>query len=437
MSTESGHQEQILSPLRSSSGKFWALFAVLAVGTLGFLAVWANQILNGLIITGLGDWGTGAGVPWGLYIGTFVWWIGIAHGGIAVSAAVRVFKLETFAPIARIAEVLTIIALPMAALNIVFDLGRPDRLIVPFIQWPFTVHHSPLAWDIAVVSLYLVLSVTYLVFSLRTEIAEFRDSLPGALSPLYSLILLGYSPQEEQKAESIRWWLAGAILILVALLSGGVVPWLFSLTGSMPGWFGAGTGPAMLIESLTSAIAMVIIVGAIFRYGFDWDSVLPEEIFEGLSLALMGFSLAVLYFLVHDVLTGIYMGPVNIEALTQAMISMPLFLIAVAVLAIAFLYLFLQGIGVIGFNLGATTAVAIGVTLAILAKKVIFVVEGLMYPSSPPLSNLYPTGSYMPTMPEFALAGGTIIVAGFLFMVFIKVIPMVELEIEEVRHDDT
>lgn len=431
--------QRVLAPLQTTTRRYYVLLAILLFGGFVFFIAWVTQLREGMWVTGLSDWGTPAGVPWGLYIGSFIWWIGIAHGGIFVSAAVRVFKVDRFKPIARIGEVLTLVALPMAAANIVFDLGRPDRVFNTIQQWPLTVHHSPLAWDVTVVSLYFVLSITYLVFSLRDEIYALRSRLPGYAQPIYSVILLGYTPGESEKVEQMTWWLAVAILAIVPLLSGGVVPWLFGLIGFLPGWYGAGTGPAMLTESLTTAVALVIVAAAAFRFAYGWDDMIDDDIFKGLNLALVFLTIATLFFLLHDVLTGIYLAPAHISVVTETLVAMPLFWAAAAVIAIAHVYLLSQALGWIEFTFPGTVLASIGVALAILVKKVLFVVEGLMYPSVPPVANLYETGQYVPSLVELAIMIGSLVVAALLFVIIAKIIPMVELPEhsleEEMGHD--
>ncbi len=422
--------DRVLAPLRNTTWKFGVVVAVLLVYTGVLLFAWFLQLQNGLVATGLGDWGAGGGVPWGLYIGTFVWWVGIAHGGIAVSAAVRVFKVEQFEPIARIAEVLTIIALMMAAANIVFDLGRPDRVFNTIAQLPSTLYHSPLAWDVTVITLYLVLSLTYLILTLRRELYAVGSRLPRYLQPLYRFVLLGYRPAEDEKIERMAWWLAVAILGLVPLLSGGVVPWLFGLIGAQPGWFGAATGPAMLIESLTSAIAIVIIVAATFRYAYDWEFI-DEEVFRGLAKVLGFLSLAVLWFLLQSVLVGSYAAPTHVEQVTQTLLGMPLFWAAFVMINVGMLYIFLGLLRPRFFGVPGVVGASVLITLAIWTKKVMFVVEGLLHPTFPPLTNLYPTGWYVPTLVEFTIAGGTIVLAALLFAIATKLIPMVEIDTTE------
>lgn len=435
MSTIEGSlRKQLIRPLTESGTKFYVAFSAAAVLSIVGIGAWIYQLNSGMHITGLGDWGTMAGAPWGLYIGTFIWWVGIAHGGIAISAAVRLFSLEKYLPIARIAEVLTLIALPMAALNIIYDLGRPSMMYEIFLNYPSAVQSSPLAWDVTAVFLYLTLSATYLWLTVREDVYELRKegALPSYLSPVYSLILIGYRPGEEEKTRQMNWWLAVAILLLVPLLSGGVVPWLYATMGMHPGWWGAAQGPAMLAESLTSAIAVVIVVSATFRYAYDWEEIITKDIFRGLNKVMIGLIVVTLWFVLQDLVTGLGpAAPVDEAAVTEALISgslSPLFWGSVGGLGIGLIYTTAVTLRPQWFSVGGTVAAAAIVSVSILAKKFLFVIEGLVHPSRSPISDLFPDGSYTPTLVEFAVASGTIGMAALGFMIISKIIPIVEVE---------
>ena len=166
----------ILRPLGRPSPRYLALVVVGAAGLLWFAYAWAFQLRHGLVVTGLSDWGTGGGVPWGLYIGSFIWWVGIAHGGIIISASVRLFDLSAFKPVARLAELLTLAALTVAALYIIIHLGRPERIVTSILPaLPTTFRTSPLAWDVIVITAYFVLTATYLGRSRQQALSAVRQ----------------------------------------------------------------------------------------------------------------------------------------------------------------------------------------------------------------------------------------------------------------------
>ncbi len=432
-------RERLTQPLRETGSRFWALFAISGVVTVAVGLAWLYQLSTGMAVTNLRDWGTMGGAPWGLYIGTFIWWVGIAHGGIAISASVRLFDLETYLPIARVAEVLTLIALPMAAANILFDLGRPDVVYWMLVNYPTVIQTSPLAWDMTAIFLYFTLSASYLWLTVRGDVYRLREdgTLPETLSPIYDLILLGYRPgKEEEKTRQMAWWLAMAVLILVPLLSGGVVPWLYATMGMHPGWFGAAQGPAMLAESLTSAMAAVMIVAAVFRYAYGWDDIIGDDVFWGLNKALVVLVLATLWFVLQDIVVGLGPGAPTEEAeIVEAMLwgsVAPVFWTAMVLLGAGFAYLVAARLRPELFSVAASAVAAAAITVAILLKKTLFVVEGLLHPTREPMASMFPTGSYVPSVLEVVIAFGTIGVAVFAFLIVTKIIPIIEVEKLEV-----
>jgi len=195
--------DHILKPMGKPSTRYYLLLVTAGAVALWFFLAWGWQLRYGLVVTGLADWGTSGGVPWGIYIGLFIWWVGISHGGILISAGVRLFKLRVFYPVARLAELLTIGALSIAGLFIIIDLGRPDRVVTSVIRaYATTVHTSPLIWDVTVITLYFVLTATYLLLTIRHDIYHLGRRLPSYFAPLYRLLTHGYKPEEDKKEET-------------------------------------------------------------------------------------------------------------------------------------------------------------------------------------------------------------------------------------------
>jgi molybdopterin-containing oxidoreductase family membrane subunit len=318
----SKHEEIALRPLVYTGKSFYLLAGILlaVVGLFAF-AYW-TQLRTGLVVTGLRDWGVPlSGSPWGAYIGNFVWFVGIAHGGIAVSAVVRILKMERYRSIARMAELLTIVTLLMAGLSIVIDLGRPDRIFNMILYYGERAAVSPLVWDFTVILLYFSLSVSYLYLTMREDLVSLRQRFPGRWRWLYRPLLVGYTPEEKPKVEQVAWWLAVILLVLMALLSGGVIPWLFGLQIAQAGWFGAVQGPYFLTAALASAIAGVIIIAAILRKAFGWKEQIKIEIFKGLGIVLAIFAGIYLWFILHEQLTMRYAGPVAEFRISEALLT--------------------------------------------------------------------------------------------------------------------
>ncbi|WP_276256110.1 NrfD/PsrC family molybdoenzyme membrane anchor subunit [Halomontanus rarus] len=436
MSTKRAIESDILRPLSATSKKYYALVAVTLVAIGLFAVAWGLQLRDGLIVTGLGDWGSGGGVTWGLYIGAFIWWVGIAHGGIILSASVRLLGMDRYQPVARLAELLTLAGLTAAGLYIIIHVGRPDRIVTSILlNYTETVHTSPLVWDVTVITLYFVMTATYLALTLRYDVTRLRDQLPDRFEPVYKLLTVGYSEAEDEVVERMVWWLALGIIILAPLLlHGGVIPWLFSLLPSMPGWSGAIQGPQFLTIALTSAIGGVLILSYAFRRAYDWDHIITDDVFRGLTLWLGLFTLLFLWLQLQQVINGVFAAPIDQTHAAEAKLGHPAYWTSMGLAITTLAFIFAQTIRPSLFSRTRSVLAGVAILSATLIEKIFFVVEGLLSPTFE-LYHAVP-GSYVPSPVEIASLIGTIGVVTLFFLVVSKVIPVVELHAIEAHEDD-
>ena len=429
-------RDTLVRPITSFSRRYIAAL-VFALGLIGvWLFFYIQQLEHGLIVTNLSDWGSGGGVPWGTYIGSFIWWVGIAHGGIILSAAVRLIGLDTYQPVARMAELLTIAALSCAGLFILIHVGRPDRLVTSVLPaWPTRVQWSPLMWDVTVITAYFVLTATYLLLTIRYDIHRLRDRLPDAFEPVYGLLMVGYSEREDQIVERMVWWIAFAIIIMAPLLlHGGVIPWLFALLPSMAGWAGGVQGPSFLSIALTSAVAGIIIIAAAFRYAYGWEELIPDQIFRGLSKWLGFFSLMFLWLQLQQVMTGIFAAPTTLQHATEVKISTPVYWVAIGLVGVALAYIFAAALKPSLFSIRAMVGLSVAVLVGTLIEKTLFVVEGLQHAHFALYDGV--PGPYVPSPVELSAIVGTIGIVVLFFLAVSKVIPVVELHAIQDDHEE-
>ncbi|MFC3957246.1 NrfD/PsrC family molybdoenzyme membrane anchor subunit [Halovivax cerinus] len=441
MSAETPSEGDILRPINTFTAKWVALAGIAGLAFLVFLVGWAYQLEKGLVVTGLGDWGSGGGVTWGVYIGAFIWWVGIAHGGIILSAAVRLLGMERYMPVARMAELLTLGGLSAAGFYIIVHMGRPDRMVTSVLgHYHITVHNSPLVWDVTVITAYFVLTATYLGLTIRYDIVRLRDDLPDILEPVYKFLTLGYTEAEDEIIERMVWWIAAAIIIMAPLLlHGGVIPWLFSLLATYPVWDGGIQGPQFLSIALTSAISGVIIAAAAFTKAYDWEHIITRDVFRGLLLWLGFFCLMFLWFQLQQVINGVFLPGVAGGEATHGKLHHPGYILSLGLVAGSMIYIFAQGIRPALFTKTRAIITAFAVLSATLIEKILFVVEGFLYVQF----SMYEAvpGTYMPSLIEIASVLGTIGMVSLIFLVVSKIVPIVELHaIEHLNgehgHDD-
>ncbi len=414
--------EQLLQPLLYSGRAFYVFGGMLLILIGWFGYAWYIQLTQGLGVTMMR---TPVGAAWGGYIANFVFFVGIAHGGIAVAAAIRLLKLTRYEPVARIGEVLTIVSLMMAGLSIMIDMGRPDRVFNLILYWPQRVGSSSLSWDITVIIIYFALSAAYLWLTMRQDLVRCLDRFPR-LAWIYKPLLLGYRPDEGPKIENMTWWLSLAIVFLIVMLSGGVVPWIFGLLPARPGWFSALAGPYFLTAAIASAIAAVIVVAAILRRLFNWQAYIKPEIFKGLGTFLGVITLFYLYLVLAEQLTMRYAAPLSELLISEKLFQGEFAYIFWPMLILGFfippMMLVVQTIRYKWFSLTRTVLAAAIILVAFWIKRFLIVVPSLLRPLLP-----FPEGSYSPSWVEWSVIAGVFAISVLLYVLFLKLFPIMEL----------
>lgn len=426
----------MMKPLGKSSLESTVLQPILKVGkgynilalfllSIVLLAVfaWITLLRQGLISTGMRD-----KIFWGVYIVNFVFFIGISHAGTLISAILRVTQAGWRTPITRMAEIITVVAITVGASQIIFDLGRPDRILNLFI---YGRYQSPLVWDLLSISTYLIGSAIYLYLPLIPDLALCRDRLAGQASGfklfIYRILALGWvgAPEQKkllQKAISIM----AIIIIPIAISVHTVVSWVFSMT-LRPGWNSTIFGPYFVIGAIFSGIASIIIVMAIFRKVFHLEEYLEEKHFISLGWLLMVTNLAYIYFTLSEYLTTGYKLMVEDKELLTILFAGEQ---APAFWAFLILGLFVPLFMVVNKktrNIPGLVVASALVNLGMWLKRFVIVVPTLQVPLLP-----YDVGVYHPTWVEWSLTAGSF--AGFtlLFMLLARIFPIMSIwEVKE------
>ncbi|MFQ5921785.1 MAG: NrfD/PsrC family molybdoenzyme membrane anchor subunit [Anaerolineales bacterium] len=290
-------------------GRWSAGWTVVLVVLLAFVAVGAyayyQQLRLGEVVTGLRDIGTMGGAPWGLYVGFVVYFVGVSFAGITVAAMIRLFGLRHLRPVARMAEVLTVIALILGAFSIIADVGQPLRAVVNLLR--YARPGSPFFGTFTlVISGYLFGSLVYLYLDGRRDAALLARQ-PGRLQGFYRLWAAGYrgTPSEREHHSRASFWLAVAILPLL-ITAHSTLGFVFGLQVGRPGWFSGLQAPGFVALAGVSGVGLLIIIAAIVRRALGVQDQLGKDIFRWLGGLLLVLTLAYLYFMSVDLLTSTY-----------------------------------------------------------------------------------------------------------------------------------
>ena len=250
---------EIAATLTPSGG--W--FAALGVSILLFLwgaGTWVYQIY-----WGLGNAGYNPPVMWGVYIITFVFWVGIGHAGTLISAILYLFRAGFRTTIYRCAEAMTVFAVMTAGLFPILHLGRPWKFfwLIPYPNWRYIwpQFKSPLVWDVFAILTYLTVSSTFLFVGLIPDIAVLRDRETNPVRKrILSVLSLGWRNSDREWRHFARAYLFLAAFSTPLVLSvHSVVSFDFAMALT-PGWHTTVFPPYFVAGAIYSGIGMVFTI---------------------------------------------------------------------------------------------------------------------------------------------------------------------------------
>lgn len=287
-----GDKRKLVDPLFRTGPAFY-----LAVTGLLLVVGWGAYMYLRQLIFGLGETGMSRPSYWGVYMVNFVFFIGISHAGTLISAILRVTGAEWRRPITRIAEAITVFALVVGTLQIIVDMGRPDRLLSVVLYGRL---QSPILWDMVSVTAYFLGSLTYLYLPLIPDAAILRDNLPegapGWRRVLYTLLALGWRGNRTQwlrleKAISVM----AVFIIPVAVSVHTIIAWILATT-VQPGWHSSIFGPYFVIGAIFSGIGALFIAMTAVRKALKLDEYIAERQYRNLGLLFITMTAVWAYF---------------------------------------------------------------------------------------------------------------------------------------------
>jgi molybdopterin-containing oxidoreductase family membrane subunit len=215
---------------------YWSWLGLLAALVLVGAASYGTQLTHGLVVTGMSDQ-----VSWGFYIANFAFLVGIAAAAVLLVIPAYLFNRADVKEVVLLGEGLAVAAVVSAMLFVIVDLGRPDRIwhLIPGLG-RMNFPTSMLAWDVVVLSGYLLLNVAipaYLHFSRWSG----REPKHGAYYPFVVL--------------AIFW----------AISIHTVTAFLFAANSARPFWNIALLAPRFIATAFVSGPALIIIVLQVVR----------------------------------------------------------------------------------------------------------------------------------------------------------------------------
>lgn len=216
-----------------------------ALSVLG-LGAWIFQIMKGLSITNLSNI-----FSWGLYMGSFEFFIGLSSGGMILFAVAYLWNLDDMKKFAKTGAVLSFASVVASGVAILTDLGQPFRVLYMLLSPNFG---SPLFWDVAILGIYAVITLLAVIFTILPDTKSHKGDR-------------GYLMAMEDRCKKLSY----IALPYIVVLNAGTA--LMLATQKSKEWWHSAILPVDAVSvGVSSGIALVLLVAALAVKQEDYDS---------------------------------------------------------------------------------------------------------------------------------------------------------------------
>ncbi len=421
--------EDILNVITKTGSGYYIVLACTSVLTvLLYFLPWAYQIHVGQGVTGLN-------VPdlWGVYLVNFVFWVGIAHAGTLISAMLYITNTPWRRAIARSAETLTFFGLILASMYVFIHMGRPWKFYwtipYPNQRMIWLNFQSPLMFDVFAISTYFVSSSVFLYFGMIPDLASLRHRVTGWRRRLYTFLSLGWRGTDRQwyvQGRACMYFASFIIPLVVSVHS--IVAWDFALS-IVPGYHKTIFAPYFVTGALFSGFAGVTLMMSVVRWFFPViRKYITELHYDRIGIFLLVLSLVWSYLTVMEVITGLYTNTSQeMESLKYKLLTSPYsYLFALMIFSnsiVPLLFIFRKIRKTVNIMVVMSVFILIGMWL----ERYLIIPNALSRKFLP-----YMWHDYSPSWVEISITAGTFFFLISMFMVFLKVFPIISLfEVKE------
>jgi len=418
MSSEPVDVGPIMSLLKSHRFKFWLLVcSLLAVIGWGIYVFYLENVY------GLGLTGDRVPDAWGLNIIDFVFFIAISMAGTIISGALRVSNAAWRRPITRIAETITVAALPIGALFPMLDLGvfrnAINLMLYPRLQ-------SPIAWDMIALSTYGIASVIYFYLPLIPDLAVLRDTFPNVSRGrrwLYKTLALnwkGSTRQQDKLKTAIK--VMAVMVVPIAVTVHSVLAWVFAVTlrtelhsTIFPIFF--------VVGAVYSGMATILVVVIAFRRFYHLEQYIQVKHIMNLAYIFLAANLVMIYLTVTELVTPAWTSETEDVAYINSLLT--------GVYAPYFWFMIIGGFLLPAFIMGIRrTRNALGfiVIAALLAdagmwiERYLLVIPALAVPELP-----YPSGIFVPTWEDVSITAAGLAAFVLIMVIISRIVPIISI----------
>lgn len=414
--------EDVIKALRPPGLNYYGAMLLLAGGIGGLFLAWIYQIRIGMGVSGLAH-----PVGWGVYIGSFVFWIGIAHSGTLISAILYLVRSKWRTAISRSAEAMTLVAIATAGMFPLIHLGRfwVFYYILPYPSqrqiWPN--FQSPLVLDMVAIFTYLTVSAIFFFIGMVPDVAAARDHLQHTgehpwQRRLYRALALGWHGESRQWHHQGRAYLFFAALATPLVVSvHSIVSWDFAAS-ILPGWHSTLFAPYFVAGAIHSGLAMVLTLMIPLRRILRFEEIIKPKHFAEVALVMIVTTLIVGYSYAIELFMAWYGGDRFEEQFAWWRLTGPLWWFYPLVIACNVLLPLLFVFKWVRSNLTLLFLISIFVNIGMWSERLWIVITATGHDFLP-----HNWGWYVPTWVEWAILGGSFSLFAFGFLALTKFLP--------------
>jgi molybdopterin-containing oxidoreductase family membrane subunit len=360
---------------------------VAAIGVFGLIL----QNTEGLHLTGASDL-----VPWGLYIPSGAFFVGLSAGTTIIGLLIHGLGRDDYAPIGTRSIVVGLSSLAAGMLFVAADVGVPIRmLLIPWVHRNLT---SPFVYS----------ALSYYLFGLIL------------LIELYYAVKITRGNATDKDKRVAKWLAVGAFLFAVLVLA-SVSGFIFASVKSRELWHSSLVPPHFVVSALVTGTAAMII-GTLLTAKTAGREILSKITLNHMGKLLVLFLAVNIFFDVYDLIwLNFGATPEAIEALSLLTGTYaPTLGLHLGGLIIALLILISKkGKTVLGLSVASILAL-----IGVAAYRFNLIIVGQLVPLLPDL----PVGTYLPSLIEISVVAGVIAIGLILYNVLTRFFPMDEKE---------
>jgi molybdopterin-containing oxidoreductase family membrane subunit len=421
----------LLGVMEGVSPGYFLLLAVTLLGVTAAALTWIYQIYIGLGVAGYTH-----PLFWGVYIVTFVFWVGIAHAGTLISAILYLFRAKWRNAINRSAEAMTVFAVMTAGQFLGIHVGRIWKayFILPYPNQRglWVNFRSPLEWDTFAISTYATISIVFLFIGMIPDLAIARDRAAGWRKLLYTALALGWQGTARQWKAHTRSTLHLSGLATPLVLSvHSVVSWDFAMS-IVPGWHATIFAPYFVAGAIFSGFAMVLTVMIPVRRIFGLEQYITDYHFDNMCRFILLTSWIVGYAYMTEYFVAWYSAVEAEQTSFWLRAFGPYWFSTWTMITCNVVFPQLFWFKRLRTHVPTVFVVSTFVNIGMWFERYVIIITGLSREYDPAV-----WGVYTPTWAELTIFAGSFAFFAMLFLLFLKVFPVIAIaEMKELAIHD-